>query len=236
MENQPINHQYIDVVANATSAEQATFYKHTYGHVAGGVLAFIIIETLMLQSDALVNFMLSFTQGYLWLAVLAGFMAVTWAAQKMANNAISKPKQYLGYLLYIIAEAIIFVPLIYIAINFSGGLYVLQQAGIVTLGLFAGLTAIVFFTKADFSILKGALTIGFFLAIGLIIAGMIFKFDLGLWFSVAMCALAGGAILYNTHTLKYEYSKDQYVPAALSLFASLMLLFWYILRIFMSRD
>ncbi|WP_282629922.1 Bax inhibitor-1/YccA family protein [Empedobacter sedimenti] len=234
MENQQVYHQN-QLVAEATSAERATFYKHTYGHVAGGVLVFVLIESLLLKSDALVNFMLSLTQGYLWLILLAGFMGVTWVAQKMAYGSVSKSQQYLGYLLYIIAEAFIFIPLLAIALNY-GGTFVIKQAAVVTGGLFIGLSAIVFLTKADFSILRGALTIGFFLALGLIIAGMLFGFDLGLWFSVGMCALAGGAILYNTHQLKYEFGTQQYVAAALSLFASLMLLFWYILRIFMSRD
>ena len=234
MENQHVYHQN-QLVAEATSAERATFYKHTYGHVAGGVLVFVLIESLLLKSDALVNFMLSLTQGYLWLILLAGFMGVTWVAQKMAYGSVSKSQQYLGYLLYIIEEAFIFIPLLAVALNY-GGTFVIKQAAVVTGGLFIGLSAIVFLTKADFSILRGALTIGFFLALGLIIAGMLFGFDLGLWFSVGMCVLAGGAILYNTHQLKYEFGTQQYVAAALSLFASLMLLFWYILRIFMSRD
>lgn len=234
MENQHV-YQQNQLVAEATSVERANFYKHTYGHVAGGVLVFVLIESLMLKSEALVSFMLSLTSGYLWLILLAGFMGITWVAQKMAYGSISKSKQYLGYFLYIIAEALIFVPMLYIALYY-GGTYVIKQAAVVTGGLFIGLSAIVFLTKADFSILRGALTIGFFLAIGLIVAGMMFGFDLGLWFSVGMCALAGGAILYNTHQLKYEFGTQQYVAAALSLFASLMLLFWYILRIFMSRD
>ncbi|MGV0922967.1 Bax inhibitor-1 family protein [Empedobacter tilapiae] len=234
MENQQL-YQQNQLVADATSVERANFYKHTYGHVAGGVLVFVLIESLMLKSEALVSFMLSLTSGYLWLILLAGFMGITWVAQKMAYGSISKSKQYLGYFLYIVAEALIFVPMLYIALYY-GGTYVIKQAAVVTGGLFIGLSAIVFLTKADFSILKGALTIGFFLAIGLIVAGMLFGFDLGLWFSVGMCALAGGAILYNTHQLKYEFGTQQYVAAALSLFASLMLLFWYILRIFMSRD
>ena len=199
MENQHVYHQN-QLVAEATSAERATFYKHTYGHVAGGVLVFVLIESLLLKSDALVNFMLSLTQGYLWLILLAGFMGVTWVAQKMAYGSVSKSQQYLGYLLYIIAEAFIFIPLLAVALNY-GGTFVIKQAAVVTGGLFIGLSAIVFLTKADFSILRGALTIGFFLALGLIIAGMLFGFDLGLWFSVGMCALAGGAILYNTHQL-----------------------------------
>ena len=189
MENQHVYHQN-QLVAEATSAERATFYKHTYGHVAGGVLVFVLIESLLLKSDALVNFMLSLTQGYLWLILLAGFMGVTWVAQKMAYGSVSKSQQYLGYLLYIIAEAFIFIPLLAVALNY-GGTFVIKQAAVVTGGLFIGLSAIVFLTKADFSILRGALTIGFFLALGLIIAGMLFGFDLGLWFSVGMCALAG---------------------------------------------
>lgn len=233
MENQHVYQNQL--VAEATTAERSAFYKHTYGHVAGGVLVFVLIESLMLKSEALVSFMLSLTSGYLWLILLAGFMGITWVAQKMAYESISKSKQYLGYFLYIIAEALIFVPMLYIALHY-GGTYVIKQAAVVTGGLFVGLSAIVFLTKADFSVLRGALTLGFFLAIGLVIAGMLFGFDLGLWFSVAMCALAGGAILYNTHQLKYEFGTQQYVAAALSLFASLMLLFWYILRIFMSRD
>lgn len=232
------NQQFLNanqLVADATSAERASFYKHTYGHVAGGVLVFVIIESILLQIDPLVNFMLSLMQGYLWLALLGGFMGITWFAQKTAYGSLSKSKQYLGYFLYIVAEALIFVPMLYIALYY-GGTYVIKQAAVVTGGLFIGLSAIVFLTKADFSVLRGALTIGFFLAIGLVIAGMLFGFDLGLWFSVGMCALAGGAILYNTHQLRYEFGTQQYIAAALSLFASLMLLFWYILRIFMSRD
>ncbi|WP_068596348.1 Bax inhibitor-1 family protein [Vaginella massiliensis] len=235
-----MNEQYyqnskMQTVSNATVEERANFYKHTYGHVAGGVLAFLVVESLMLQSEKLVQFMFSLTQGYLWLALLVGFMLVTSFAQRMANESMDRSKQYLGYFIFIVAEALIFVPMIAYVL-YLGNPEVLKQAALVTIALFAGLSTVVFVTKTDFSILRGALTIGFFLAIGLIVAGMLFGFDLGLWFSVGMCALAAGSILYNTYQLKYQYATDQYVPAALSLFASLMLLFWYVLRIFMSRD
>lgn len=77
--------------------------------------------------------------------------------------------------------------------------------------------------------------VGFFIAIGLIIAGMIFGFNLGLAFSAGMVVLAAGSILYQTSNLVHKYSTDQHVGASLGLFASLMLLFWYLLSIF-SRD
>ena len=119
---------------------------------------------------------------------------------------------------------------------YSGGMDLLNQAAIVTLSLFGGLSAVVLVTKKDFSFLRSALTVGFFIALGLIIAGTLFGFDLGLWFSVGMCVLAAGSILYQTSNLVHKYTNDQYIPAAIGLFASLMLLFWYVLSIFLSRD
>jgi len=116
------------------------------------------------------------------------------------------------------------------------GIAILQQASIVTLTLFAGLSSIVFITKKDFSFLRSAITIGFFIAIGLIIAGALFGFNLGLWFSVGMCVLAGGSILYQTSNLVHKFTTEDYIPAALGLFASLMLLFWYVIQIFLDRD
>ena len=131
-------------------------------------------------------------------------------------------------------ESIIFLPLIYIALAYTGT-EVISQAAIVTLALFAGLTAVVFMTRLDFSFLRTVLVIGGFLSLGLIVAGALFGFELGLWFSVGMVVLAAGGILYQTYNIKNEYTTDQYVGAALLLFSSVMLLFWYILRILLSR-
>lgn len=220
-----------------TEADRAAFYKKTYAHVAGGVLVFILFEYLLLQSDTIVNFALSMIDGYKWLLMLGGFMLITNYAESTAMKTADKSKQYIAFGVYILAEAFIFVPLIYIAAFYmDSGPEILNQAAIVTLALFTGLSAVVFLTKKDFSFLKTGLTIGFFIAIGLIIAGTLFGFNLGLWFSVAMCLLAGGSILYQTSNLVNKYGVDDYIPASLGLFASLMLLFWYILQIFMSRD
>ena len=224
------------MVNELSDVDKVAFYKKTYSHVAGGVLVFILFEYLLLQSETIVNFMLSMLDGYKWLIMLGGFMFITNYAEKMTLKTPERNTQYLAFGLYILAEAFIFVPLIYMAIAYTESFDLLNQAAIVTLSLFTGLSAIVLVTKKDFSFLKSGLTIGFFIAIGLIIAGSLFGFNLGLWFSVGMCLLAGGSILYQTSNLVNKYSIDQYVPAALGLFASLMLLFWYVLSIFMSRD
>ncbi|MEO6348649.1 MAG: Bax inhibitor-1 family protein [Aquaticitalea sp.] len=235
-ENQFNHFESRALLNTASEVEHVAFYKKTYAHVAVGVLVFMIFEYLLLQSEAIVTFALSMTQGIKWLLMLGGFMFITSYAERMAMKTQDKNKQYLAFGLYILAEAFIFVPLIFIAAFYmESGSELLNQAAIVTLALFTGLSAVVFLTKKDFSFLKTGLTIGFFIAIGLIVAGMLFGFNLGLWFSVAMCLLAGGSILYQTSNLINKYTSEDYVPAALGLFASLMLLFWYVLSIFMSR-
>ena len=69
-----------------------------------------------------------------------------------------------------------------------------------------------------------------------IAGGAIFGFNLGTWFSVGMVGLAGAAILYDTSNVLHHYPEDRYVAAALELFASMALMFWYVLQLFLSRD
>lgn len=225
--------QPMPLVGSLTDERRVAFYKKTYTHLAMAVLLFIIVETIFFQIPPLLEFALSLTQGWTWLLMLGGFMLVTSYAEKMAIKSHDRGKQYMALLLYVVAEAFIFIPLIFVAmmIAANGGGDILNQAAILTLALFTGLSAIALLTKKDFSFLRSILTIGFFIAMGLIIAGTLFGFNLGLWFSVGMVALAAGSILYQTSNMIHKYSEDQYVAASLGLFASLMLLFWYILSI-----
>ncbi|GHC56444.1 Bax inhibitor-1/YccA family protein [Ulvibacter litoralis] len=220
-------------ISDLESDRKVAFYKKTYTHLALAVLLFVLVETIFFQIPPLLEFALSLTQGWTWLLMLGGFMLVTSYAEKMALTSHDKNKQYLALLLYVIAEAFIFIPLIFMAMMVAdeGGFNILNQAAILTLSLFSGLSAIVLLTKRDFSFMKSILAIGFFVALGLIIAGTLFGFNLGLWFSVGMILLASGSILYQTSNMVHKYSEDQYVAASLGLFASLMLLFWYILSI-----
>ena len=220
-------------IADLALDEKVAFYKKTYTHLAYAVLLFVLVETLFFQIPVVLKFALSLTQGWLWLLMLGGFMFVTNYAEKMALTSHDRNKQYLALLIYVVAEAFIFIPLIFIAMSIAedGGVEILNQAAILTLSLFSGLSAIVLLTKKDFSFMKSILAIGFFIAFGLIIAVTLFGFNLGLWFSVGMVILASGSILYQTSNMVHKYSEDQYVAASLGLFASLMLLFWYILSI-----
>jgi len=230
MTNQDLN------LIDATSEERALFYKKTYTHLALAFLVFIGVEMLFLSSDAIINIGLSMTQGYTWLIVLGAFMFITHYAEKWAAGTENVQLQYAGFLLYIVAEAFIFVPLLYMAIFVAEDPYLLQKALVTTLALFTGLTAVVVLTGKDFSFLKSILTVGFIVALGIIVAGLIFGFDLGLVFMGAMVLLAAGSILYQTSNIIHKYHSSQYVLASLGLFASFMLLLWYVISIFLSRD
>ncbi len=223
-------------MANAEPSSRARFIRRTYAHLAGALLAFGLLEAFLLQLE--VSYTLServLSSQYGWLMVLGAFMLVGWFCRGMASSSSSKAVQYAGLGLYVVIEAIIFVPLIILALGVAGpGL--LMEAGIMTGLLFAGLTATVFMTRKDFSFLKSALTVGFFIAMGLIVCAVLFGISLGTWFSVAMIVVAGGAILYDTSNVLHHYDEDQYVGASLELFASIALLLWYVIRLLMSRD
>lgn len=222
------------IVSEASDIERATFFRKTYSHVAFAILAFIVVETLLIQfvPYEIIAWMLG--GKYIWLFILGLF----WLGSTMSNKLAFHPsqnQQYLGLGLYVVLEAILFLPMIVIALSMVDGPNLLYQAAIITLFMFSGLTAVVFFTKTDFSFLRTIIVVGGFIALGIIVVGAIFGFDLGLWFSVGMVMLASASILYQTSQIKDQFHTGQYVGAALQLFASIMLLFWYVLRILMSR-
>ena len=224
--------------ADALPANRAQFIRKTYLLLAAAILAFIVVEGFLFASGA-ANMIANviFSGGSMgWLLVLGLFMAVSFLANRWATSETSSVTQYLGLGIFIVAEAVIFVPMIMIATYYSGDASVLIKAGIVTLGLFLGITATVFLTRSDFSFLAPILAIGGFAALGFIVASAIFGFTLGNVFAFVMVAFAGTAILYETSNVLHRFNTNQHVAASLTLFASVALLFWYILRIFSSRD
>lgn len=226
-------YSFSPLVSEASQVERAEFYKKTYLHVAFAILAFIVLETVLINVipvDVIIGMM---SQNFVWLIIIGLFWLGSMMCEKLTLSA-SRETQYLGLAAFALLEAIIFLPMIYIAVAVAG-FEVILQAATVTVAMFGGLTALVFTSKYDFSFLRTGLVIGGFISIGLIAAGAMFGFNLGLWFSVGMVVLASGSILYQTSQIKDNYTTEQYVGAALQIFSSVMLLFWYILRIFMSR-
>lgn len=221
--------------ADAPTSERADFIRKTYLHLGGAVLAFVGLEALLLNLPIVNDLVPSLmAKGQLaWLVVLGAFIGVSYIADAWARSGTSKAMQYAGLGLYVAAEAVIFLPLMWIAKNF-GGPDVIPMAGMLTAVVFTGLTAIAFITGADFSFLRTGLMVGGFVALALIVFAAIFGFQLGLIFVGAMLALAAGYILYDTSNVMHHYRVGQHVAASLALFASVALMFYYMLILVMS--
>jgi len=213
---------------------RAQFISRTYNHLFGAIVAFALIEIALFQLGVAETIARALT-GVSWLLVLGAFMIVGWLASRAAHTARSMAAQYAGLGAYVLFQAIIFVPLLYMAETYAPG--VISSAALVSFMGFAGLTAVAFYTRKDFSFLRGILMWGGIGALVLIAAGVLFGFQLGVFFSVAMVVFAGAAILYDTSNVIHHFPEDRYVGAALELFASAALLFWYVLRLFLAaRD
>ena len=222
-----------NVVAALPGEEKAGFIRRTYGHLAAAIAAFALIEYQLISMGLGEQAMaLLATSKWSWLIVLAAFMGVGMLANKWAHSNTSREMQYAGLGLYIVAEAIIFLPLIFMAARFAPG--VLENAALITGALVAGISLVVFTTRKDFSFIGPALSIGGMVALGLIVASIAFGFQLGLMFSGVMILFAGGCVLYTTSNVLHTYREDQHVAASLALFASIALMFWYVVQFLMA--
>ncbi|MGI9242083.1 MAG: Bax inhibitor-1/YccA family protein [Verrucomicrobiales bacterium] len=221
------------VVAAAPENVRAEFIRLTYTHLAGAIALFVVVEMILLRQPWAASF--SNVMIGNWWVVLLAFIGVSWIADHWAQTSTTKSAQYGALGLFVIAEAIIFLPLLYVASTFYEG--VITNAALLTGALFLGLTVVAFTTKKDFSFLGGFLKIAFIVALGLIFLNFIpgLPINLGTWFSAAMILLAAGSVLYTTSNVIHHYRPDQYVGASLALFSGIALMFWYILQIFMSR-
>lgn len=227
------------VADQAAQSARTAFIQKTYLHLFVAILAFVGLEFVLLNlpvTQGLAVWMVTGLGGYAWLLVLGMFIAVSWIAEQWARSGTSLAVQYVGLSVYVAAEAVIFLPLLFMA-SVYGGPEVIPTAGIVTGCVFTGLTGSAFMSKKNFSFLGPILGIGGMAALGIIVCSIVFGFSLGVFFSGVMILFAGAAILYQTSNVIHEYRDDQYVAASLGLFAAVALLFWYVLRLLMSlRD
>ncbi len=218
-------------VSELTTEARSNFISKTYSHVAGAILLFTVIEMYLFNSGLVVplsEWILSFN----WLIIIGALMLVGWLATHVAHQVESKPLQYLALAGFVLAQAVIFAPLLLIAAtNYPG---IIESAVWITLLGTGGLTAVAFITRKDFSFMRGILMWAGVLALVAIVGAVLFGFALGTWFSVAMIGFAGAAVLYDTSNIIHHYPEERYVGAALALFSSIVLMFWYVLRLLMS--
>jgi hypothetical protein len=220
-------------VASLDEITRAEFLTRVYQHLLAAIVAFVAFEALLINLGlAREIYELVAGSGGAWLLVLGGFMVVNWLATNAAHDILNPSRQYAGLFGLAAAQAIIFAPFLHYVFEVQGdGAATVMAAAVITAIGFAGLTAVAMVTRTDLSFLRPILLWAGVCALVLIVAALLFGLELGVWFSLAMIALAGGSILYQTQAIMRRYPAEAYVGAALQLFASVMLLFWYVLRL-----
>ena len=226
------NVNYMAPVAQLSVADRSTFIWKCYAHVVVAILAFAAIEGYLFSSGIAERFAYQMMSN--WLMVMGAFIVAGWGATHVAHRVKSTQAQYAAFAGFIFVEALIFMPMIYMAYEMNPGI-IESAAGVTILGS-VGLIATAMITRKDFSFLRGMLVWGGMLALVAIVSSIIFGFQMGTWFSVAMIGFAGAAVLYDTSNIMLHYPEDKYVAASMQLFASIAMMFWYILRLFMSRN
>ena len=229
---------YPMTAAQSQASERAAFIRRTYAHLAGAVLAFVMLEVLFfkaLPDAALRQITVLFWSPVGLLIDLALVIGIGMLARHWARSTHPRSVQYLGLSAYVIMQSIFALPLFVVLLHFlpphMNGPQILQDAVVLTLCCFGGLTATVFITRKDFSFLAPILLIGSFLLIGVILIAAIAGFHVGIWWSLAGVALMSAFILYDTSNVLHHYHTDQHVAAALALFASLIYLFYRIVEV-----
>jgi len=226
-----MSNPYTMPVSELSADARGSFIFRTYAHLALAVLFFVGLEVWFFHTG-IANAISSAVSSVSWLLILGGFMLLSWLATYFARPSLSRPVQYLGLIIYVIGQAIITVPLLFIADQTAPG--TIASAAQVTLGGFFLLTGVVVTTRKDFSFLRTFLVWGGIVALVAIVCAVLFQLDLGVWFSIAMVLLAGGSILYTTSSVMRDFPEDADIAAAIQLFAAVALLFWYVLRLFIG--
>ena len=219
-------------VATLDEETRGDFVVRVYQHLMAAIIVFAGIEAIFLNTgvaEAIYDFV---SGGSTWLLVLGAFMVGQWIVANAAADLLNPQKQYAALFGSAALYALLFAPMLHYVFRAPGnGGTTVAAAALITAVAFAGLTVIGFVTRKDLSFLRPMVMYGFVVALVLIVAAILFGFGLGVWFSVAMIALSGVSILYQTQTIIRQYPAQAHVAAALGLFSSVMTMFFYVLRL-----
>ena len=245
-------------VATLGVSDRVTFLRKTYGHLTVALFGFALVTYYLMAEMTTTSLKFSawaFTGGgFNWLIVLMLFMGVGYLAERLAFSQTSRGAQYAGLTLAVVAQAVLLQPMLWILVMKFGGATgreamamgdlqmgseagkILAESVGITLAIFLGLTATVFWSKKDFTFMRGALAVCGFAALGVIVCSILFGFHLGAIFSGLMILLVAGYILYQTSMVMSYFPPTGYVAASLMLFSTVATLFWYVLRLMMSLN
>src|SRR5262245_53424959 len=113
------NRRTIDgAVATLGVSDRVAFLRRTYLHLGGALVAWAVLTALIFRTEFSAKFTIAVLgrgSGFAWLGVLAAFMVVGYVAERLARSQASRGLQYLGLGIFVLAEAILLQPLIWVA-------------------------------------------------------------------------------------------------------------------------
>ncbi len=227
--------------ATATLSDRIAFIQKVYLMTLSGLAVFFAVGGglaggALLGIEPMRGIVIAMSQLHPLIYFL-GFLGISWGAHRLSMVPGLNVAVFYGFsgALGLLSAALI------AAAGSVGGLAILAQALGLTVLTFGGLTAVVFFTRKDFSFLGGFLAVGMIIAIlstlALIVASMLGA-QIGM-LSIALTIFTTlvfvGYILYDTSNILHRYSTDMVVPAALALLVDFVMLFRLILSLLLSR-
>ena len=221
-----------DAAAYAPENARLAFIQRTYLHLAVCVAALMGIEFILFRTGVAIDILKVWMSSPVMLLITLGlFIAGGYIARVLARADMPSGVKYLALAGYTVMQAVLLLPMLTWAMFRTNSMELINQAAVLTLITFAGLTVTVFLTKMDFSGIGPYLFAAGWAILAVIVAGILFGFGLGLWISFLCIALAAGYILYDTSNILHHYSTNEHVAASLELLADVVLLFYHILRV-----
>jgi hypothetical protein len=155
----------------------------------------------------------------------------------MLEGSRSMGVQYAAAGIWVFFLGLLLTPLALVVRHATGSFAILGEAAVLTGCVFTGLTAYVFFTKKDFSFLRGALWLLSWLALGVGLLLTVFG-GLGgggsIVYSVLWVVLLGGWVLHDTSKVLHHRHVSQYVAASVDLLIDFVYMFIHIVSILLS--
>jgi len=216
----------VETAARASVEERLGFVRRVYAlffaatlFAIGGVLLGVSYKPL-----------LQFAYGHPWVmlfAMLGGVMG----AQAVRHTPGLNLAALFGFTTL---TGVVISPLIAVVSQVNPGS--ILAAGVLTVGIFGGLTAYVFVSKKDFSFLRGMVVTGLIVVILAGVLNLLIVGSSALAFGISCAALIlfSGFVLYDTSNIIRRYPVNEYVQGALALYLDAFNIFLALLRILNS--
>jgi len=209
--------------AQATVAERMSFIRKVYALFSAATLFAIGGVALGLSFEPLLRF--AFDHPFIMLfAMMGGVMG----AQAVRHVPGLNLAALFGFTTL---TGVLISPLMYIVGRDNPAS--IWQAGLLTVGIFGGLTLYVFASRKDFSFLRGMLWTGLIVVILAGLGNIFFVASSAFGFAIAAATLLlfAGFVLYDTSNIIRRYPTNEYVAGALSLYLDAFNIFLALIRI-----